>query len=146
MVFNFLATSFLEALYRFKEKHVKVKHKHRQLISVRKVVFDIPGFKRSNRRLKFQIYLYLSLKDPIEFRVMKHSVAVYQNIFRSNLEREKNESRKITVSSGRMTALVSKTSPGQQETSQSISFLLPFFLFFFPSSEINALREACVIS
>ena len=76
LVFNFLATSFLEALYRFKGKHVKVKHKHRQLISERKVVFDIPGFKRSNRRLKFQIYLYLSLKDLIEFRVMKHSVAV----------------------------------------------------------------------
>ena len=51
-------------------------------------------------------------------------------MFRSNLEGEKNESRKITVSSGRMTALVSKTSPGQQETSQSISFLLPFFSFF----------------
>lgn len=79
LVFNFLATSFLEALYRLKEKHVKVKHKHRQLISERKVLFDIPGFKRSNRRLKFQIYLYLSLKDPIEFRVMKHSVAVYKH-------------------------------------------------------------------
>lgn len=80
LVFNFLATSFLEALYRLKEKHVKVKHKHRQLISERKVLFDIPGFKRSNRRLKFQIYLYLSLKDPIEFRVMKHSVAVYKHV------------------------------------------------------------------